>query len=398
MTTEQPPLHRQTQAITAGRRDQHGALAPVLWSTTTFSFSTVEEASERATTPRVRNLYGRYGNPTVRAFEEAVAALEGAEGALACASGMGALSTVLLALCSTGDHIVAQRQVYMSTYRLLVELCPKLGIEVTLVDGTDAGAVAAAVQPGRTMLVLVETPANPTLDVVDLEAIGRIKGPLKVCDSTFATPIVQRPLELGIDLVVHSATKGIGGHNDALLGVIAGSEELLQWIWGTHTMLGAAASPTEALNGLRGLRTLPVRMRQQAETALRLAEQLEAHPAVSRVFYPGLESHPQRDLAKRQMECGGGLISFELAGGLPAGRLLAASVQIAMLAPSLGGPETLLSHPATMTHVDLSAEERAAVGITDGLVRLSVGLEHPDDLAADFARALDAVAARYPSP
>jgi cystathionine beta-lyase/cystathionine gamma-synthase len=391
--TDRPTPHRDTLAITSGRADQHGALAPVLWSTTTFSFRSVEEASTRATTPRVHDLYGRYGNPTVRAFEETVAALEGAETALAFASGMGAITTVLLTLCGTGSHAVVQRQIYSSTWRIVTELCPRLGIEVTVVDGTDTAAIEAAVEPGKTMLVFVETPANPRNDLVDLAAVGALKGPITVCDSTFATPMVQRPLEHGIDLVLHSATKGLGGHNDSLLGVVAGSEELLTWIWGYHTFVGAAASPAEAHNAVRGLRTLAVRLERQCETAQRLAEVIEAHPAVEQVLYPGLHSHPQRELALRQMDSGGPLVAVVVAGGVDGGRRFAESVTIPMLAPSLGGPETLISHPASMTHVDLSPEDRREAGIADGLLRISVGLEHPDDLVADVVSALDAVAA-----
>jgi cystathionine beta-lyase/cystathionine gamma-synthase len=211
---------------------------------------------------------------------------------------------------------------------------------------------------------------------------------MTVVDSTFATPLVQRPLDHGVDLVVHSATKAIAGHNDATLGVVAGSAELLQWLWSFAVLQGANASPFDAMNGLRGLRTLAVRLRQQSESAHRLAETLEGHPAVSEVRYPGLDSHPQRDLAKRQMALPGGLISFDLAGGYDAGCRFVEAVRIAHLAPSLGGPETLVTHPASTTHVNLTPEELAANGIGQGTVRVSVGLEHPDDITADFLQAL----------
>ncbi|MBW3581400.1 MAG: aminotransferase class I/II-fold pyridoxal phosphate-dependent enzyme, partial [Actinobacteria bacterium] len=336
--------------------------------------------------------YSRYGNPTVRSFEDAVAELEGAEAGQAFASGMGAISSLVLALCSSGDHIVAQRQLFSSTALLFQAVCPRFGIEVTLVDGTDTGALAAAVIPGRTVMVFVETPANPVLQLVDLDALGQLQGALRVVDSTFAGPMIQRPLEHGCDLVVHSATKGLAGHNDATLGVIAGPEDLVQWIWSYHTIHGATASPYDAHNALRGLRTLPVRVRQQSESAQRVAEFLDGHPVVLRVSYPGLDSHPQRELAERQMAAGGGMISFELAGGWEAGRRFVESVVLAHLAPSLGGPETLVTHPASTTAANLSAEERAGMDIGDGLVRMSIGLEHPDDIVADVAAALDAVA------
>ena len=384
--------HIETSAILAGRAEHGRSLAPPLWASSTFETSTVEEGLRLATSPRPKNFYSRYGNPTVRSFEDAVAELEGAEAGQAFASGMGAISSLVLALCSSGDHIVAQRQLFSSTALLFQAVCPRFGIEVTLVDGTDTGALAAAVIPGRTVMVFVETPANPVLQLVDLDALGQLHGPLRVVDSTFAGPMIQRPLEHGCDLVVHSATKGLAGHNDATLGVIAGAEDLVQWIWSYHTIHGATASPYDAHNALRGLRTLPVRVRQQSESAQRVAEFLDGHPVVLRVSYPGLDSHPQRELAERQMTTGGGMISFELAGGWEAGRRFVESVVLAHLAPSLGGPETLVTHPASTTAANLSAEERAGMDIGDGLVRMSIGLEHPDDIVADVAAALDAVA------
>jgi cystathionine beta-lyase/cystathionine gamma-synthase len=238
------------------------------------------------------------------------------------------------------------------------------------------------------MLVIAETPANPQLSLVDLAELGAIKGPFTLVDSTFATPVGQQPLRYGVDLVVHSATKGICGHNDATLGVVAGGSDLLDAIWAYAVLHGATASPFDALNALRGIRTLPVRLARQSDTALRLAEVLAGHPAVAQVNYPGLPTHPQHDLAKRQMTEFGGVLSFELTGGLDAGRRFVEGVRLAMMASSLGGPETLVSSPANSTHVGLTPEEKAAAGISDGLVRVSVGLEHPDDLVADFARAL----------
>ncbi|MGH9183872.1 MAG: trans-sulfuration enzyme family protein [Acidimicrobiales bacterium] len=385
-----PSYRLETRAILAGRAENGKSLAPPLWASSTFEMDSIEESLRLATTPRADHFYSRHGNPTVRAFEQAVAALEGAEGAQAFASGMGAISSVVLALCSQGDHVVAQRQLYSATSLLFLGVCPRFGIDVTFVDGTDPDAIAAAVVPGKTVLVFVESPANPVLHLVDLEAVGAIAGPLTVVDSTFAGPLIQRPLEYGVDLVVHSATKSLSGHNDATLGVIAGAEDLIQWVWNYHTIHGAAASPFDALNGLRGIRTLGPRIRQQSASAQRLAEFLEDHPAVERVNYPGLDSHPQRDLAKRQMALGGGILSFDLSGGWEAGRRFAEAVQLCHLAPSLGGPETLVTHPASTTAATLSPEERAAMGVGDGLVRMSVGLEHPDDIIADVVRALAA--------
>jgi cystathionine beta-lyase/cystathionine gamma-synthase len=388
--------HQQTRAIRAGRADNGTALAPILWATTTFVTPTVEDGRRMATETGAHRFYSRYGNPTVRAFEDAIADLEGAESARAFASGMGAVTAVILGLCSSGDHIVAQRQLYAGTQLVLQSACPRFGIDVTFVDGTESGAFAEAVRPGKTVLIFAETPANPCLDLIDLDELAAIKGPIKAVDSTFATPLGQRPLSHGVDLVIHSATKAIAGHNDATLGVVAGSRDLIEWLWNFAVLQGANASPFDALNGLRGLRTLAVRLRQQTETAQRLADLLEADPRVAHVRYPGLDSHPQRALAKRQLELTGGLLTFELHGGVEAGARFVESVQIAQLAPSLGGPETLVTHPASTTHVNLTPEELRANGIGEGTVRVSVGLEHGDDVVADFLQALDQVASTGP--
>jgi cystathionine beta-lyase/cystathionine gamma-synthase len=379
--------HLETTAITSGRSASGSSLAPALWPSTTYEVPTVadHEAMVRGTRPV--HLYSRFGSPGVRDFEDAVAELEGAEAALASASGMASVSAVVLALCSQGDHVVATRQVFSVTYALLAFHLPRWGIDVTFVDGTDAAAIAAAVVPGKTQVVLAETPANPALSLVDLDALGAIQGPFKVVDSTFATPAVQQPLAHGADLVLHAATKGIAGHNDALLGVIAGSAELVGAIGAFQGALGGQASPFDAWNGLRGIRTLPTRVRQQAESALQLAGFLESHPAVASVSYPFLPSHPQHDLATRQMRSGGTVVTFEVAGGAEAATRCIERCQLARLALSLGGPETLLTHPATIA-ARYSPQERAELGITDGLIRMSVGLEHPDDLQADLAQAL----------
>ncbi len=383
-------LHPETIAILAGRAEGEQSLAPVLYPTSTFETPTIAEARAAATTPGNDRFYSRYANPTVRAFEDAVAQLEGAEAARAYASGMGAVTGVILGLCSAGDHVVAQRQIYSGTQLVLQSLCPRMGIDVTFVDATEPGALAGAVQPGRTTLVWAETPANPRLDLVDLDEVGAIVGPVTVVDSTFATPLAQRPLGHGVDLVLHSATKGLAGHNDATIGVVAGSAELITWLWGFATLAGACASPYDAYNALRGIRTLGARLTQQTATAHRLAEAIEQHPAVSEVRYPGLASHPQHALATAQLALPGSLLSFEVAGGLDAGRSFVEGVQIARMAASLGGPETLVTHPASTTHVSLLPDELAAIGISPGTIRVSVGLEHVDDVVADFVAALDA--------
>jgi cystathionine beta-lyase/cystathionine gamma-synthase len=376
-----------TTAIRAGRSWSGDSLAPVLFPSTTYEVASVEDHRRMAGTPRTAHFYSRFGSPSVQEFEQAVAALEGAEAALASASGMAAITGLLFGLCSTGDHIVVQRQLFSVTSTLFTAHCPRFGIDVTFVDGTETAEFAEAVRPGRTQLVFVETPANPALSITDIAAVAAIPGPFTVVDSTFATPVLQRPLALGADLVVHAATKGLAGHNDALLGVVAGSRELIDAIWGWHVVQGGQASPFDAWNGLRGIRTVAVRVERQCATAAALAGHLAAHPAVAAVSYPGLASHPQHDLAMRQMSAGGTLLAVELAGGFEPARRFCEATEVARIALSLGGPETLVTHPATIV-AHLPPAERAELGISDGLVRVSVGLEHVDDLRADLDRAL----------
>ncbi|MCQ3813942.1 MAG: aminotransferase class I/II-fold pyridoxal phosphate-dependent enzyme [Acidimicrobiia bacterium] len=382
------PYDARTLAIRAGRTHNDTALAPVLWASSTFVANSFDQAKQFAADITEPKFYGRNSNPTVVDFENAMAELEGAEASRAFASGMGAVSAVVLGLCSAGDHIVAQSHIYSHTTLLLQAVCPRFGIDVSFVDGADTGAFEAAVIPGKTTLVLAETPANPKLALVDLEALGAIKGPMTVVDSTLATPIMQRPLDYGVDLVLHSATKAIAGHNDAILGVVSGSEELMSWLRGFAVLHGAVASPFDALNGLRGIRTLPIRVQQQCATATRLAEALQQHRAVRSVHYPGLESHPQYQLAQRQLDLSGGLVTFDLRGGLQAAITCINRLRLIQRATSLGGPETLVTHPASTTHAALLPEELAAADINGGTLRISCGLEHADDLLSDLTQAL----------
>ncbi len=363
-------------------------MAPALWASSVWESAGFDDAQRRATSVRADEFYGRYANPTVRSFEQAIAELEGAEDAMAFGSGMGAIASAVLALCSSGDHIVATRQLYAGTIAFLQGPCARFGLETTFVDATSPGALADAVRPGRTTVVLVETPSNPRLELCDLDEVGSITGPFTIVDSTFATPLGQQPLTHGVDLVLHSATKGIAGHNDATLGVVAGERELIDAIWGYAVLHGAMASPYDALNGLRGVRTMAVRTAHQVATAQRLADWLEQHPSVAAVHYPGLASHPQHDLAKRQMRQFGTVLAFELADGTAGARRLLDGISLARCATSLGGPETLVCHPMTTTHASLTADEQDATGVTEGLVRVSVGLEDPDDLIADLTDAL----------
>jgi cystathionine beta-lyase/cystathionine gamma-synthase len=376
-----------TRAITAGRAASGRSLAPALWASSTWESESLDDANRRATSIRQGDFYSRYCNPTVRSFEEAIRDLEGAEESLAFASGMGAIASTVLALCSSGSHVVAQRQLYAGTLAFLQGPCARLGIETTFVDVAEPGAFAAAVQPGRTMVVLAETPSNPRLELADLDELGAIKGPFTVVDSTFATPLGQRPLDHGVDISLHSATKGIAGHNDATLGVISGDADLLAEIWAYSVLHGATPSPFDALNALRGVRTLAVRTRQQNESARSIAVLLADHHAVSATHYPGLNEHPQYDIAARQLLQYGTTLSFDL-GTREAVSEFFERVTVCRVATSLGGPETLVCHPATSTHASLTAAEMDTAGVTDGLVRMSVGLEETTDLLADIEQAL----------
>lgn len=379
-----------TTAITSGRSNAT-SLSAALWGSTVWESENLDDAKARATGFRSQNFYTRYANPTVSQFESAIAELEHSESALAFASGMGAVASTVLALCSNGSHIVAQNNMYGATLAFLQGPCARFGIETTFVDPTVPGSFAAAVIPGRTVLVLAETPSNPLLTVTDLEEIGKIAGPFTVVDSTMATPLGQQPLSHGVDLVLHSATKGIGGHNDALLGVIAGEKELVDAIWSYSVMHGATPSPHDALNALRGIRTLPVRIARQHETLLLIADALSSHSRVTAVHHPFLASHPQHDIAHTQMSYGGTVLSFELDGDYETCSQFVRALSLAHIATSFGGPETLICHPATSTHVGLSPEEKQKVGVTDGLLRLSVGLENPADLIDDIVSALNTV-------
>lgn len=348
----------------------------------------LDDATRRATGQRSGEFYARFANPTVTQFENAVADLEGAEAALAFGSGMGAIASLVLSLCSSGSHIVAQNNIYGATATFLQGPCARFGIETTFVDPTVPGSFSDAVIPGRTMLVIAETPSNPRLTISSLQELGSIKGPFTVVDSTLATPLGQRPLDFGVDIVMHSATKGIGGHNDALLGVLAGEQELMNEVWSYAVMHGASASPYDALNALRGIRTLGVRTERQNNSALTIGHMLESHSAVSAVHHPFLESHPQHSLAMSQMRFGGSVLSFELQNGQDACRTFVERLHLAHIATSFGGPETLVCHPATSTHVGLDKHTLEKVGVTPGLLRLSVGLENADDIVADIQQAL----------
>lgn len=383
-----------TRAIHAGYEpmDEQGALTPPLHLTSTFAFETAEAGGELFAGTREGHIYSRISNPTTGLLEQRIAALEGAEAGLAAASGMGAITAVLWTFLSPGDEVITDTTLYGCTFAFLRSGLARFGITITHVDLTDPAALAAAISP-RTRIVYFETPANPNMRLVDIAAcaaIARAAGARTVVDNTYATPVLTRPVELGADLVVHSATKYLGGHGDLIGGLIVGSAADLAQVRavGIKDMTGAVMAPFNAFLILRGLKTLQLRMERHCKTALAVARALEAHPAVAVVHYPGLESFPQHALAARQMPGSGGMIAFELHGGHAAGVAMMNRLSLVRRAVSLGDAESLIQHPASMTHSTYSPEERRSHGISDGLVRLSVGLEDEADIVADLLAAL----------
>jgi len=393
MVSPRKPQAQETRAIHAGSEaNRTAALTPPIFQSSTFRLpdSAVGAAYSRAIKPE--QFYTRWGNPTTKQCELVLADLEGAEAALLTSSGMAALTLLLFSEVRPGDHIVIGRAIYSGCQELVEWMEESFGIEATFADARDCGVIAGALRE-KTRLILVESPTNPTMEICDLRAIGvlgRERGVLTAIDGTFATPVNQRPIELGFDVVVHAATKGLGGHCDLTAGVICTTRERIERYWKLLKLFGPCLSPFEAWLLLRGLKTLVPRVRQQNETALGLAHFLESRPEVARVHYPGLKSHPQHDLAATQMDGFGSIISFELTAGYEAGVRFAEAVRCITLAVSLGGVETLVQHPASMTHGMLSPEQIAAAGIAPNLLRLSVGLENLDDLKDDIDQALTA--------
>jgi methionine-gamma-lyase len=386
-----------TRAIHLGYDPAHadGALTPPIHLTSTYVFESAEHGAELFAGTRDGYIYGRTKNPTQTILEERLASLEDAEAALATASGMGAISATLWTLLAAGSHAVVDRVLYGNTFALFTKGLTRFGIKVTVADFTRPETVADAICRD-TRLLFFETPANPNLRVIDIAAIaaiGRTVDVLTIVDNTFATPALQRPLAHGADLVVHSATKYLGGHGDLIAGVVAGPADIVKRIrlQGLRYLTGATLSPISAFLVLRGLKTLELRMAQHSRSALAVAEMLAAHPAVAAVHYPGLASFPQAQIVQRQMSAGSGLVSFELKGGVDQGRALMNRLELAQRGVSLGDAETLVQHPASMTHAAYSAQERAAHGISDGLIRLSVGLENTEDILDDLDWALQQV-------
>ncbi len=369
----------------------HGPVVEPIYMSSTWRLDNASQGAEFTQSTAPPEFYGRWGNPTVRDLEEALAAIEGGAAAIATGSGMGAISTAIMAFVKSGKRIVAGKSLYSATSELLTHYLPQLGVEATLVDTTVEGAFMSGVDD-ETCLVYAESPTNPMMQLTDLreaaEAAHKV-GAHCLVDNTFATPVNQRPFELGADVVLHSATKYLGGHADVIAGVIISKDaEIHKRLWKTYKMFGPTMGPFEAFLVRRGLKTLPLRVRRQNETALALAEFMEKHEHVSRVYYPGLKSSPQYALAKRQMSGFGGMLSFEIKGGYKAAVRFVESLEIATLAVSLGATETLVEHAASMTHGTLSPTERERAGINDSLIRVSVGLESSRDLIEDFDGAL----------
>jgi cystathionine gamma-synthase len=392
-----------TQAVHAGeeKRKPFGALTTPVYQTSTYTFEDTADVlafMERKTARRaareaggdltLRDEYGRYSNPTQRDVECKLAALEGGERAVLFASGMNAITTMLLTLLSSGDHVIMVADCYRRTREFASAFLPRWGVETTLVPVDDPEALAIAVRP-NTRLIFAETPTNPYLRVADLARVvemAQARGIITAVDSTFATPVNMQPLALGVDLVIHSATKYLGGHNDVLAGAVIGAHRLLSKIEKTRGVLGGIGSPHDAYLLLRGLKTLTLRVRRQNENGMRVAQFLEGHPAIERVYYPGLPSHPDYATAQRQMTGFGGVVSFEVAGGRETTSRFIDRLQLPYIGPTLGGVESIVQQQALF--VSLDPQERAASGVKDTLVRYALGIEDADDIIADLAQAL----------
>ncbi|ASD66499.1 MULTISPECIES: trans-sulfuration enzyme family protein [Pseudoalteromonas] len=374
--------------------DPHGALTAPLYQTSTFHFKDAAQGAARFAGEEPGYIYTRLGNPTTRELEEKVARLEGMEDAAATATGMGAVSASVLSFLQQGDHMIASSALYGCSFALFAHMLPKFGIEVSFVDLTDEQALRDAVQE-NTKLLFAETPINPNMTVLDLKMLGEIAKQhelLFVVDNTFMTPLLQKPVNYGADLIVHSATKYLNGHGDVVAGLVCGSKEHIELIKLTVLKdIGATISPHDAWLINRGLKTLALRVQRHCQSAQTVAEFLEAHPKVNKVYYPGLPSHPGYQFLGEQMKGAGGVIAFEINGSLEQGEQFINATELCTLAVSLGDPETLIQHPASMTHSPYTQEERLAAGISDGLIRISVGLEDVEDIIDDLKQAFDKI-------
>ena len=384
--------HINTQCIHGPQKanDPHGALTSPLYQTSTFHFENAAQGAARFAGEEPGYIYTRLGNPTTTVLEQKVAQLEGCEAAAATATGMGAVSASVLSFLSQGDHLVASSALYGCTFAFFAHMLPRWGIEVTFVDMTNESELRAAIKPNSKM-IFVETPINPTMAVIDLALIGAVAKQhnlISVVDNTFLTPLLQSPKQYGIDIIMHSATKYLNGHGDVVAGLVCGTQEHITLIKMTVLKdIGATISPHDAWLIKRGLKTLAIRMERHCQSAQTVAEYLEAHPQVNIVYYPGLKSHPGNKYIGNQMKAAGGVIAFEIKGTLAQGTQFIDSMKLCTLAVSLGDAETLIQHPASMTHSPYTPQERAAAGISDGLIRLSVGLEDVNDIIDDLNQA-----------
>ena len=386
-----------TTAIHAGTlKNLYGTLAMPIYQTSTFIFDSAEQGGRRFALEEAGYIYTRLGNPTTTVLEDKIAALEEGEAAVATSSGMGAISSTLWTVLKAGDHIVTDKTLYGCTFALMCHGLTRFGIDVTFVDTSNLDEVKNAMKE-NTRVVYLETPANPNLKIVDIEALAKIAhtnpNTLVIVDNTFASPYMQKPLTLGADVVVHSVTKYINGHGDVIAGLVITNKALADQIRfvGLKDMTGAVLGPQDAYYIIRGMKTFEIRMERHCKNARKVVEFLNNHPKIERVYYPGLETHPGYEIAKKQMKDFGAMISFELKGGFEAGKTLLNSLKLCSLAVSLGDTETLIQHPASMTHSPYTKEEREAAGITDGLVRLSVGLENVEDIIADLEHGLEKI-------
>ena len=382
----------QTNAVHAGEGNKHGVGVGVgtpIARTSTFTFSSTAEMKLWAEGKSKAYIYTRYGNPTLAIAEQKIAALEGAEAAVVTASGMAAISSALLGALKCGDELISTAQLYGGTYRLMRDVFGDLGIKVHHV-GTDLAGIDALVN-SRTRVLYVESPTNPTVRLVDVAKAAQFAKKhnlVSIIDNTFATPVLQQPIKLGYDMVVHSATKALAGHSDVIAGVAVGNKKWMERVQHMVIYLGGSMDPEAAYLLNRGIKTLGLRVRKQCENAMAVAKFLEKHPKVARVFYPGLPSHPDYKLAKRQMRGFGSMLAFDLKGGLPAARRVCDRVQLFLLAASLGGVESLVVLPIYTSHYNMSAEELTRGGVTPGMVRVSIGIEDSEDLIADLQQAL----------
>ena len=400
MTKRNAPQGFATRAIhhAYDPRDNEGALTPPLHLTSTFTFETAQAGGEMFAGDRVGHIYSRISNPTCDLLEKRIATLEGAEAGLALASGMGGITATLWTLLSPGDELIVDKTLYGCTFAFMQHGLAKWGVTITHVDMTNIENLRNAISD-KTRVVYFETPANPNMRLVDIAAASEIAHSVDatvVVDNTYATPYLTRPIEMGADIVLHSATKYLGGHGDVVAGLVVGTAEQITDIRlvGMKDMTGAVMAPFNAMLIMRGLKTLALRLDRHVQSAITVAEWLESHPAIASVSFPGLKSFPQHDLAARQMDKPGAMIAFELVEGHDAGIALMNNLTLIQRAVSLGDAESLIQHPASMTHSTYTPEERAAHNITEGLVRLSVGLEEVEDILADLSAALDALPTR----